>query len=350
MAKAAAKKSDGTGAKFGFGTRLRAWWEGYDTEDYARLNGLLDSETADVAAATVPLQATVAKQNQPAEPARDEARPEAGLAVDPWNRERSDVAQLIWGPGYCGPGGPEHVIAMSKLLAMNSELSVMHVGAGLGGPARTLAEEFDTWVTGFETSQALVDAGNALSKMAGMAKKVPMKLLDMAAEPPFDRKYDRAIFDYYFNREAELEPALSALAATIKEDGLVLITDYFVKHEQTLGEAAYRDWAAGEPTRPNLRTAAALTDAFTKAGFQVRVDEDRTQEYCGLINKTWANAAEVVAELMGEPGQVHLAQVVLGEAELWNRRAELMKQGVIEYRRILAAAKAKPGSKMMSNW
>src|SRR5690606_2650960 len=104
--------------------RLKAWWEGYDAEELARLS--LKNSPAE------PEPRAVAKE-PPAQtiltPLQGETTGKPELPVDPWDSNRIDVAQLIWGRGFCGPGGPEHVVAISKLLTLTPEMSMMHLGA-----------------------------------------------------------------------------------------------------------------------------------------------------------------------------------------------------------------------------
>ena len=49
-------------------------------------------------------------------------------------------------------------------------MSILDLGAGLGGPARTLVEKLGLWITGREISAELARAEIDLSIAAGMAK------------------------------------------------------------------------------------------------------------------------------------------------------------------------------------
>jgi hypothetical protein len=271
--------------------------------------------------------------------------------VDQWNAARIDVAQLIWGRGFCGPGGPEHVIAQSKLLALTPELSMMHLGAGLGGPARTLAEHFGVWMTGYELSASLVASGNELSTMAGMIKKAPLVLLNPVADQPFERRYDRALADMFFSSFEDKAALITKAEAALKPEGLILATDYVLADDAAAVSDAFRTWRDNEPKRLHISTAEDLEGYFAQAGFSIRVNEDMSADYMALITNAWAGADRAVAELMQTPGQGHMAKVLLREAELWNRRVAMLKSGVLQYRRILASKKAdKAGIKTMSNW
>jgi len=49
-------------------------------------------------------------------------------------------------------------------------MSILDLGAGLGGPARILVEKLSLWITSREISAELARAGMDLSIAAGMAK------------------------------------------------------------------------------------------------------------------------------------------------------------------------------------
>jgi len=155
--------------------RLKAWWEGYDLDDIkARLARGEDIEEI---------------ANEPEEVTEPESdAPEAMV----WDDKRLETAQLIWGEGYCGPGGPDYVTSMSKVLGMSAKMSVAVIGAGLGGPSRVLANEFGAWITGYEQSENLADKGMALSVKAGLESKAPIKHYDPSSDEPFERTFDRA--------------------------------------------------------------------------------------------------------------------------------------------------------------
>lgn len=325
-----------------FSIRLKAWWEGYDPEHLMPHQDAATASTPSRQDHTPPDDIDVALQETPLQGVD-------ATSIDPWNEQRIDIAQLIWGRGYCGPGGPEYIIAMSKLLAMTPELSMLHLGAGLGGPARTLAEHFGVWVTGLEPSQSLAQAGNHLSTMAGMIKKAPVQQLDLTQENPLIRRYDRVLVDGYLAQRPNKAEALAMIDAALKPEGLVLITDYFLVDDGSVANADYRDWLQGEPRQLNLVTAPEFVEAATKAGLGVRVNEDRTEEHIDLIKKAWAGADKLVADLLQQQGQEHLTKIVLKEAELWSKRVKVLTGGQLQFRRILAAKKEK-GVKMMSNW
>lgn len=338
MAKAAAKKAQ----KIPLAIRLKAWWEGYDANELAALQKpeILEKKSEPKVESRKHNPALDAPTPLQGEDPSSLAQMEEEL-VDHWDPSRIDVAQLIWGRGYCGPGGPEYVIAISKLLALSPEMSMMHLGAGLGGPARALAEEFGVWVTGFETSEALVKTGMELSTQAGLAKKAALSYLNLNADKPFDRRYDRVFADSFISLATDKLGVLKKVESCLKPEGMVLLTDYFVSSESATQKEQYQEWIAHEPRRILPATHDSFVAQLNQADYLVRVDDDLTHEYVGLIDKAWAGADRVVLALFNEPGQAHLANVLLKEAELWNKRARLLRSGLLSYRRILLAKNEK---------
>lgn len=324
-------------AKIPLSLRLKAWWEGYDTEDLARY---LAKRQPAAEPPAPPAPEKKAPELPVITPLQGEAEPDPVLPIDPWDQNRIDVAQLIWGRGFCGPGGPEYVIAMSKLLTLTPEMSMMHLGAGLGGPARTLAEHFGVWVTGYETSESLVAAGSELSAIAGLAKKASLTYLDLDEPRPFERKYDRALVDDFLSLIPDKQDLLVRIEESLKPDGLCLITDYFLASDRTLEHPDYRDWMLKEPRKPCLVHVDELVEILQRAGYNVRVNDDLSADYVTLIDQTWAGADQIVAQLYAQPGQAQLVNVVCKEAELWARRARLLRGGHVTYRRLLAAKRS----------
>lgn len=304
-------------------TKFKVWWEGYDIEDVeARLRALREASPTPARAAAP-------------EPAIPHRRPVAPAMT--WDADRVEIAQYIWGEGYCGPGGPDHVVSLSKLLSLSPEMSALIIGAGLGGPARVLAMEFGVWITGAEQSPELAAAGMELSTMAGLAKKAPIVHYDPAAAEPFDRNFDRVLSKDGLFTVADKGHLIACIAKKLKAQGLFLLTDYFLRDEAAAESHEYRTWRDGEPVTPYPITGDAMVALLTGNGLTVRVNEDISQHYAAMIAQAWADAGKVASALKtkGEQGRQQMDTLVR-EAELWSRRAALLTSGELQLRRILA--------------
>lgn len=315
--------------------RLKAWWEGYDVRDMeARLRAAQAKEHVPPQIKTAPEPPLAALDRE--------------LPVLPWNESRIEISQYIWGEGYCGPGGPDHIIGMSKLMALSPEMSLMVLGAGLGGPARVLAHEFGAWVTGYEASEKLADAGMELSTKHGMAKKAPILHYSPEMPEPFERNFDRAFIKDTLFTIANKPELLRKINAKMKVDSLVLVSDYVMGSATFREKPEYAQWKAQEPLTPYLYTHDEETALFDSTGFTVRVNEDISEHYVTLIAKAWSNVDSVISGLVKGGGKNKpLIDALLREAEFWSLRSKLMESGDLQMWRILASKKA---NKTLSNW
>lgn len=312
--------------------RLKAWWEGYDPED-------IKKRIKDRAPA----------EDLVEEPKKDSPKQLDVENIDPWDEETVDIAQYIWGKGFCGPGGPEYVVALSKLLALSPEMSMLQIGAGLGGPARVLADRFGVWITGYENSQNLVDKGNKLSKMGGLEKKAALEFYDPNNFDGFDRKYDRALSKEALFAIEDKSKIIAQIEDKLKPGGLFLMTEYVLGSDAVIGRDRYKEWVVGERVHPVPVLADDMVELVKQNRLQVRVSEDISMQYIEMINKAWAGADEVAAKLARQEDGTQKIQTLMREAEFWTRRKKLLESGDIKLWRIVANKKSS-GPSMMSDW
>ncbi len=314
------------------GLRLKAWWEGYDPDEIKKR--IRDQapvpETAD-------------------NPVAEEKKKVTVDTIDPWDEETVDIAQYIWGKGFCGPGGPEFIVSLSKLLALSPEMSMLQVGAGLGGPARVLADKFGVWMTGYDSSKTLVDKGNKLSKMNGMEKKAALELYNPEELESFDRKFDRALSKEALFTIQNKNNIIANIEDKLKPGGLFLMTEYVLGSDATIGKDRYKEWVQGERQKPYPVLADDLVELVKNNRLQVRVSEDISMQYVEMINKAWAGADEVAAKLARDDDGTQKIQILMREAEFWTRRKKLLESGDIKLWRIVANKKSS-GPSMMSDW
>lgn len=300
--------------------RMKAWWEGYDLDDIRER--LARGETID--------EADLEKASEAVEKPAD-----APEALE-WDDKRLETAQLIWGEGYCGPGGSEYVTSMSKLLGMTSKMSVMVIGAGLGGPSRVLTNEFGAWITGYEQSEFLAEKGMDLSTKAGLEGKAPIQHFDPASKEPFDRTFDRAYSKEALYTVEDKPKLLSDVFAQLKDSGLFLINDYTLSNVDALTNMDVQKWLRQEPTQPYPVPNSTMEKILTDSGFLIRVNEDITDTYVDMIARSWAGVDKVIESLTKqEEDHTETIQRLIKEAEYWMLRSKTMKEGHVKAWRFL---------------
>ena len=302
--------------------RIRAWWEGYDGQEY---DAWLEARARARA---------IKKQNGSDGPAR---RRSAFQRATAWEAARIDISNQIWGEGYCGPGGPQHVIDLVKLLGLTPEMSVLIVGGGLGGPARILAKEYGCYVDAYEASKELVAAGTEMSLVAGLSKKATLEHYDFQKCPPFKRKYDAAVSMEALYAVENKEGALKAVQGAIKPCKLFVLTDYVLSDDVDPEDPDIQSWIENEPIEIFPVRNEAMIPLIEQADFNLRVKEDLSEAYRAVIARSWANAGDLVQGLLdkGDEGRP-LVDTLLREATLWARRSALLTKQKVHVMRYLA--------------
>jgi hypothetical protein len=310
--------------------KFKAWWDGYESAEMEeKLNRLRQTS----------LQKLTADNNKKKE--------KTASSASIWNTSRINVAQLIWGDGFCGPGGREYVIHMSKLLALQPSQSAIVIGAGLGGPSRVLAEEFGVWINAYESSSELAARGMQLTTDQGLEKKSPILHKNLNQVTEFDRQFDRAYSkDTFFTIENKTN-LLRILYLHLKENGLFLLTDYVVKDSQSFHHPDIKEWLKNEPLPPFPVTQNSMERHFEDSGFNVRVSEDITENYIQIISDAWSGANITnngLSQMDEDSPEEKKAQMqsLLQEAELWHRRTKALRSGELKICRYLTH---KPSSK-----
>ena len=88
--------------------------------------------------------------------------------------------------------GADATVELAELAALREGERVLDVGAGLGGPARALAERFGVDVTGADVTAAFVERAEELTRDAGLTDRVRFVHADATALPFADGTFDVA--------------------------------------------------------------------------------------------------------------------------------------------------------------
>ncbi len=313
MMVASASKSPKT--KITLLARLKAWWDGYELAVVPRGSaGALDGPGHDVRA----------EQHT-------------------WDSPRVQLVQDVWGEGFSSPGDSEYLIEMLKPFALTPAMSVMELGAGLGGASRVMAEHFGVWVTAFEADRTFADAGLELSTMAGLAKKAPVAAFD-----PENFEFKEMSCDCIYSKELlftvkKKKELLGVIGDALKDRGQFLFTD-FVKAEEAGNSEVLAAWVDSEPIEPSLWSVKDYDIELSRQKIEIRITEDITDSYREIVTKGWASylASAVQGGVSDE-----MAETVVTEAELWARRVKAFESGDLRVCRIYGLKKQ---GNLLSDW
>ena len=303
--------------------RFSAWWQGYDPKDiYAGDPQALEFDTG--------------RKKAVVEPAAGPPKKKVPL----WTADRIQVAERLWGPGMHTPGGDAHVEALVKPFGLNPTVTVLDLGAGLGGCSRAMAKTFGSWVTGLEQWEILAEAGMVRSRMAGLDKKAPIDSWDPATTQLKPRGYNCVFAKESFFTIADKARLFDQIATTLRPGGQLCFTDY-VLPEAAKPTEAVETWMGHEPQEPFICSAQDTLDLLAHNQLEVRISEDITDMHQALILQGWRDLTHALA-----PGTVAPETVphLVNEAELWARRGAVLRSGDLRVYRFYALKAADPVS------
>lgn len=187
---------------------------------------------------------------------------------------------------------------LGKLAGITAEMSVLDVGSGVGGPARSLAASFGCEVTGVDLSEPFVDAARYLTERTGQGGRVSFQTAS-ALQLPFDgRRFDVALLQHVAMNIADRPLLYREIRRVLKPAGRFAIFD-IVSGD---GEPHYPVPWARTPATSFLLTAPATREVIEHQGFRTLAWQDDTE-----AGKAWF--AQMRAS--GPPPQPNLG-VVMG--------------------------------------
>lgn len=246
------------------------------------------------------------------------------------------IRQWLWGRGFYLPGDLRHLLDLVRPLTLVPAMTLLDAAAGLGGPARAIAEEFGVSVSALERDEELARRGATIA--AGMAKPSAVKVFD-----PETFELRVGSFDRVLAREAtymvdDKERFLRVLSLALRAEGRLLMTD-FVIEPSNAEQGALEAWAAHQPHRPRLWGLRQYSDCLRGLGLDLRVPEDMTAVYKAQILRGWDNLLQTV-DLRSLP-RAHRS-VVVDEAERWMRTVAALDAGTLKVYRFTALAVSGP--------
>lgn len=307
---------------------LAAWWHGYDAPSLSALYGY-KARFLDWWNGAMPDQQSVSRANH--------APPDKRSAIAPHVKgqdvsARLIVSQALWGEGNLTPGPAEFIVNLTNRLRLSSEMSMIDLGAGLGGPSRAINAAFGVWVTAYEWVAEIAEAGMEQSIMHGMGRKVPIIHLDPAKIERPDRK-----IDCFFSKDAlHLMPGkkqlLLSVKAGLKPYGQYCIVDYVITKQ---GENSPRiaAWNTAEEQVSHFWSKEEYAAAITGMKLELRVAEDITEQYCKMITDGFRQLASNMPQLLDSEtdpdGQSGLRRALAFESNRWAVRLDALQAGDI---------------------
>ncbi len=263
------------------------------------------------------------------EPARPAEVPSAPAVPSLWPPARLGVTHRLWGEGFILPGGPEDVLRVAAPLGLAATSSLLLLGCGAGGPARCLAALFGAWVAGFEADPALAAEARAVCARAGLGQRVRIDRWDPAAPAfPAGSCHHALALDPF--RQGAVVPILQATLRALRPGGQISLLATVAGPGFAPEAARSAAWLRLDGGSPALPGEEAITETLLACRFAVQTVEDLSAAHLRQSVQAWRR---LVGSLRDEPGRPSpaLAAPLVREAELWLRRARLMRAGELRW-------------------
>jgi SAM-dependent methyltransferase len=175
---------------------------------------------------------------------------------------------------------------LAKLTGITADMSVLDVGAGIGGPARFLAATVGCRVAGIDLSEPFVDAARYLTGRTGQGGQVSFQAAS-ALELPFgDGHFDVVLLQHVAMNIADRARLYREIRRVLRSGGRFATFDIVLDG----GEPHYPVPWARTPATSFLLTAAATREAIEASGFRTLVWQDDTEAAKAWIVQLRASA------------------------------------------------------------
>jgi len=115
---------------------------------------------------------------------------------------------------------------VAELAGLQPEMEVLDVGCGIGGPARTLAEEYGCVVHGIDLVDEYIEAAEELTKRVGMSDRVAFTTADALRIPFPDSRFDAAFMEHVSMNIPDKKVLFREIGRVLRPDGV--FADYVI--------------------------------------------------------------------------------------------------------------------------
>ena len=227
--------------------------------------------------------------------------------------------------------GVEAVDTAIETLSLCPRSRLLEIGAGIGGPARYVAQHVGCQVTALELQPDLHALGESLTGRCSLDGLVRHHCGDILAHPFEEQAFDAVISLLVFLHIEDRVSLFAACNHLLETGGLMFIEDFTRLREPT---AAQKRDLEEKVMCPYLPTPEEYFSQLNDAGFTLRLVEDMTPSWTAFT----AERLEAFRTSRERHLALHGAAITEGLEDFYATVAELYRCGVLGGIRILAAA------------
>jgi ubiquinone/menaquinone biosynthesis C-methylase UbiE len=171
--------------------------------------------------------------------------------------------------------GRKATLELAERMKLSEDTCVLNIGSGLGGPARTLAEEYGCHVTGLDLTQAFCDVAGVMSDWVNLGARTEFQQGDATNLSFADNQFDAAMTIHVaMNIPAKAEVYEQA-RRVVKPGGIFAVYDVL---QGKRGNVLFPVPWARDASISHLVTPDERKVLLSDAGFKVLDDHDSTDE------------------------------------------------------------------------
>lgn len=171
--------------------------------------------------------------------------------------------------------GREATLQLLKRMQLPQASRILDIGSGLGGVARTIADEAAVHVTGVDLTQEFCDAASAISEWVGLGDKTEFVQGDATHLQFPDHSFDGAV-TVHVSMNIKDKAAIYNEARRVLKPGARFGVYDILQGEG--GRVLYPAPWASEPSISYLATPSEMNAHLEAAGFKILEETDSTQE------------------------------------------------------------------------
>ena len=171
--------------------------------------------------------------------------------------------------------GRKATLELARQMNLGADSRVLDIGSGLGGPARTLAEEYGCHVTGIDLNPAFCEAATVMSNWVGLGGRVVFQQADATDLPFADNQFDAAMTIHVAMNIPAKDQMYAEARRVVKSGGIFAIYDVL---QGEGGEAVLPVPWARDQSINYLVTPKQMMSLLHDAGFAIRAVQDSTEE------------------------------------------------------------------------
>jgi SAM-dependent methyltransferase len=194
-------------------------------------------------------------------------------------------------------GGKPATERLARLSGAPPGTRVLDVGGGFGGPARTLAVEFDCRVTSVDLTESYVRAARMLTARMGLDDRVSHEVGNALSLPFPDGAFDLVWTQNSGMNISDKERLYEGFHRVLRPGGLLALQEPMAGPVQPL---VFPVMWARDPSASFLRPPAAVREVIERAGFRMRAWDDVTAETAGPMTGASIPAHSIQRLVMGD--------------------------------------------------